>query len=402
MISRSLVVLIGCAALLAAYSGARAQVPQCFGEAATIVGTAGDDTIHGTRGPDVIQALCGNDLVQGGGGDDRICGGDGDDRLTGGKGADSMDGGAGNDTLIGKAGADHLVGGTGDDQLFGGTGDDTLSGGPGRDQLDGGKGQNILTNEKTLADLIDANDRAGIRDWALPKTIAEINADVAALDSARRDLLAGVVLDSNADGASRELMLRAMRTVLAQPDLGFYAEIWSYTYIELVGGGFFGTCGHLFLSPDAWSGLSDNDARGVLMHESFHSFNCINGGPVGSLNEGSAIWIAKSSFPAGLNPAETWAEATYGTKLYYRDIAGNPDFPLEAPAAPSTKLVDVYQLLSALDPSQLPWNSTERLVTCFDRYWAGLNRNVDFFAVWLPSAAQATAEMLADPDCRPL
>ena len=192
-----------------------------------------------------------------------------------------------------------------------------------------------------------------------------------------------------------------MRAVLAKPDLGFYAEIWSYTFIEMVEGGFFGGCGHLFLSPTAWSGLSDHDARWVLLHESFHSFNCINGGPVGSLNEGSAIWIAKSSFPEGTDPAETWAEATYGTKLYYRDIAGNPDFPLEAPPAPSSKLIEVYQRLSALDPSQLPWNSTERLTTCFNRYWAGLNRNVDFFAVWLPSVAQATAAMLADPECRP-
>src|SRR5439155_830797 len=176
--------------------------------------------------------------------------------------------------------------------------------------------------EKTLADLIAANDRTGIRDWAAPKTIAEINAEVAALDAAQRDQLASVILDSNADAASRDLLLRTMRAVLAKPDLGFYAEIW--------------------------------------------------------------------------------VEATYGTKLYYRDIAGNPDFPLEAPAAPSGKLIEVYQRLSALDPSQLPWNSTERLVTCFDRYWAGLDRNVDFFAVWLPSVAQATAQMLADPDCRPV
>jgi len=256
--------------------------------------------------------------------------------------------------------------------------------------------------EKTLADLIAANDRTGIRDWAAPKTIAEINAEVAALDAAQRDQLASVILDSNADAASRDLLLRTMRAVLAKPDLGFYAEIWSYTYIEMVEGGFFGTCGHLVLSPTAWPGLSDHDARWVLIHESFHSFNCLNGGPIGSLNEGSAIWIAKSSFPEGVDPAETWVEATYGTKLYYRDIAGNPDFPLEAPAAPSGKLIEVYQRLSALDPSQLPWNSTERLVTCFDRYWAGLDRNVDFFAVWLPSVAQATAQMLADPDCRPV
>src|SRR5207247_1873971 len=118
--------------------------------------------------------------------------------------------------------------------------------------------------EKTLAGLIAAGDRAGIRDWAAPKTIAEINAEVAALDAAQRDQLASVILDSNADAASRDLLLRTMRAVLAKPDLGFYAEIWSYTYIEMVEGGFFGTCGHLFLSPTAWPGLSERQAnRGV-------------------------------------------------------------------------------------------------------------------------------------------
>jgi hypothetical protein len=256
--------------------------------------------------------------------------------------------------------------------------------------------------EKTLAELIAAGDRAGIKDWAAPKTIAEINAEVAALDAAQRDQLAAVVLDTNADATSRDLLLRTMRAVLAKPDLGFYAEIWSYTFIEMVEGGFFGTCQHLLLSPTAWSGLSDHDARWVLLHESFHSFNCVNGGPIGSLNEGSAIWIAKSSFPEGTDPAETWAEATFGTKLFYRDFNGQPDFPLEAPPAPSGKLIEVYQRLSQLDPSQLPWNSTERLTTCFNRYWAGLNRNVDFYAVWLPSVAQATAAMLTDPECRPV
>src|SRR2546426_8330211 len=115
--------------------------------------------------------------------------------------------------------------------------------------------------EKTLAGLIAAGDRVGIRDWAAPKTIAEINGEVAALDAAQRDLLASVVLDTNADGVSRELLLRTMRAVLAKPDLGFYAEIWSYTFIEMVEGGFFGTCEHLLLSPTAWSGLSDHDAR---------------------------------------------------------------------------------------------------------------------------------------------
>jgi hypothetical protein len=197
-------------------------------------------------------------------------------------------------------------------------------------------------------------------------------------------------------------MLRAFKTVLARPDLGFYSEVWSYTFIELTGGGFFGTCNHLFLSPDAFAGLSDADATAVLMHESFHSFNCVNGGPAGSLDEGSAIWVVTVGLGQTPIAGQSFAETTYGTKLYYRDLAGNPDFPLGAPANPTPKLTDVYKWLSANDPSQLPWNSTDRLLTCFDRYFVDLDRNVDFYNVWLPAVKQRTDLMLGDAECKPL
>ncbi len=256
--------------------------------------------------------------------------------------------------------------------------------------------------EPTLTSLIDSGDRAGIRTWALERSIATLNSDVSALDQAHRDRLAEVVLDTNATGADRDKMLRVMRTVLADPDLGFYAEIWSYTFIELTGGGFFGTCNHLFLSPDAWAGLSDQDALAILMHESFHSFNCVNGGPIGSLDEGSAIWIVKINFGGDLKPGESWAEATYGTKLYYQVFLNNPDLPITAPLNPTPKLLDVYEFLAAHDPSQLPWNSTDRLVSCFERYFEDLDRNVDYFSVWLPAVEERTQQMLTDSECKPI
>jgi len=262
-------------------------------------------------------------------------------------------------------------------------------------------GRGVLV-ELTLASLIDSGDRAGIRTWAANRSIAGINSEVAALDQAHRDRLAEVVLDTNATGADRDKMLRVMRTVLANHELGFYAEVWSYTFVELTGGGFFGTCNHLFLSPDAWAGLSDQDARAVLMHESFHSFNCVNGGPVGSLDEGSAIWIVKITFGGDLRPGESLAEATYGSKLYHKVFFNNPNLPLTAPLNPTRKLLEVYEFLAAHDPSRLPWNSTDRLVTCFERYFADLDRNVDFFSVWLPAVAERTQQMLADSECKPL
>jgi hypothetical protein len=52
---------------------------QCFGEAATIVGTPGDDTLTGTDNDEVLVGLGGNDTITGGGGFDLICPGDGND-----------------------------------------------------------------------------------------------------------------------------------------------------------------------------------------------------------------------------------------------------------------------------------------------------------------------------------
>jgi hypothetical protein len=254
----------------------------------------------------------------------------------------------------------------------------------------------------TLASLIDSGDRNAVRAWALDLPIATLNGDVAALDQAHRDRLAEILLDTNATGEARDKMLRVFRRALAVPELGFYTEIWAYTFIELTGGGFFGACNHVFLSPDAWGGLSDQDAYGVLMHESFHSFNCVNGGPTGSLNEGSAIWITFAPFDQPLIPGQSLAETTYGTKLYYKVFLNNPNLPLEAPQNPTQKLIDVYRYLSAHDPSQLPWNSTGRLQTCFDRHFADLNRDVPFFEVWLPAVKERTDRMLADAECRPL
>ena len=80
----------------------------------------------------------------------------------------------------------------------------------------------------------------------------------------------------------------------------------------------------------------------------------------------------------------------------------NPNYPLEAAQYPSQKLIDVYTYMSAHDPSKLPWNSNDRLVNCFNRYFVDLDRNVDFYNVWLPAVKERTDLMLADPECRPV
>jgi Ca2+-binding RTX toxin-like protein len=99
---------------------------RCAGLKATIVGTAGPNTLRGTPRADVIAGLGGNDTISGLGGNDVVCGGAGNDTIAGGPGNDRLAGEAGNDSLNGGPGNDSLVGGPGLDRLVGGPGLNTL------------------------------------------------------------------------------------------------------------------------------------------------------------------------------------------------------------------------------------------------------------------------------------
>jgi Ca2+-binding RTX toxin-like protein len=148
---------------------AYAALPTCEDRPATIVGTAGDDSITGTAGADVIVGLGGDDRIRGEDGDDIICGGNGKDLLSGGEGIDSIHGGNGNDDIRlgpnplkfwtdpesgeegeifewgdGDAGNDTIDGGSGDDEIYGSGGDDRIKGGAGWDNLDGEAGDDVL------------------------------------------------------------------------------------------------------------------------------------------------------------------------------------------------------------------------------------------------------------------
>ncbi len=107
----------------------------CDGVAATITGTAGNDTIKGTSANDVIVGRGGNDRIDPGSGNDRVCGG---------SGADTVQLSSGNDWIFGGSGNDTLAGGSGDDTLHGGEGDDRLDGGGDRDRLFGESGVDAL------------------------------------------------------------------------------------------------------------------------------------------------------------------------------------------------------------------------------------------------------------------
>ncbi len=196
---------------------------QCEGLAATIVGTAGNDTMFGTWARDVINGLGGNDSITDYGGDDVICGGtgndtlampstgfssfanpthNGNDRVNGGNGIDtvSFPGTASNagvnvnlfrntasgtrhgadtlagienatgssvtDFLDGSSGTNILSGGAGNDSLDGvadpalnADADDTLNGGKGNDSMNGGRGTDTCNGGAGSADSATACER---------------------------------------------------------------------------------------------------------------------------------------------------------------------------------------------------------------------------------------------------
>ncbi len=103
------------------------ELPTCFGQPATLIGTDGDDSLVGTSGVDVIVGLGGNDFIKGRGGNDLLCGGAGDDELRGDSGDDQLDGGSDDDLLRGGNQDDVLVGGDGTDNCRGDGGSDTAS-----------------------------------------------------------------------------------------------------------------------------------------------------------------------------------------------------------------------------------------------------------------------------------
>ena len=75
--------------LAAAGAGAQTQIPKCFGETATIVGTEGNDVLTGTDDDDVIVGLGGDDTINGGPeglATDALCGGEGNDTINAGNG----------------------------------------------------------------------------------------------------------------------------------------------------------------------------------------------------------------------------------------------------------------------------------------------------------------------------
>lgn len=115
--------------------------------AATVVGTAGGDTIWARTG-DVIVALGGNDRIYTNFASTAVVCAD--------EGADYVGNSSLFATSVGSVGVrggdgnDHLVASTGNDGLFGGPGGDTLDGRSGFDTLNGAAGWDLCANGEYL------------------------------------------------------------------------------------------------------------------------------------------------------------------------------------------------------------------------------------------------------------
>jgi len=117
--------ILSLAVPLTAWAAVDESSTTCFGQAATVVGTEGDDVLTGTDGADVISGLGGTDVIDGLGGADLLCGGDNplvirspqqefdpewqvSEVLRGGDGNDRIDGGRGFDSILGGSGDDWI------------------------------------------------------------------------------------------------------------------------------------------------------------------------------------------------------------------------------------------------------------------------------------------------------
>jgi hypothetical protein len=247
-----------------------------------------------------------------------------------------------------------------------------------------------------LLHAIQSGERTRITSWGEPLSLAEVNHSVHSLSNSDLDALCELLLDTNASPGERKKVLAILKNLLSHPDLGFFAEIFSYTTVRFEGSGFFAGDGCIYLDEQAFFDMEVTSQRNVLMHETFHCFNARNGPVFDALNEGSAVFVRKRPFPEEYVDGEDFAETVYGTVNYYRDIMDGTS-ALVAPQRFTNRLLEVYAWLSAGDPSHLVWWDTSILNALYHKYYEEIDRDVDFFSVWLPAMVQAREQMLADP-----
>lgn len=136
-----------------------------------------------------------------------------------------------------------------------------------------------VTADASFGNFIAKQDRKAISEWFQALSIQAINESVNALSLNEKNKLATAVLKvkGNSTQAQKddayEILFDAVKSILANHSLGFYAEIFSYTDINIEGSGLFGNCGNVYLTQASltpkivWLGSETS----CFMRRSIHS-----------------------------------------------------------------------------------------------------------------------------------
>jgi hypothetical protein len=259
-----------------------------------------------TPNDDLFNAPGGQaDTVRGIGGNDTINGNDRNDSLLGGAGDDRLDGGSDNDTLLGGDGNDSLNGASQDDSLLGGDGDDRLDGGSQNDTVRGEGGNDIITNASAGNDLMDGGaDRDSIVGGSGNETL--LGGD------GNDTLLAGGGADSLVGGAGDDSIIGG--------GFGLESLLGGDGNDVLVANGdtalMFGGSGN-----DRFEGLTGN-----------YGDKYVSGGGgadvavFGGANYNPANWVVQSGTFQG-QPYEAYYQVPDSYRVYFHEFNGVLDFP---------------------------------------------------------------------------
>jgi hypothetical protein len=124
----------------------------------------------------------------------------------------------------------------------------------------------------------------------------------------------------------------------------------------------------------------------------------------GAVNEGIGIAAIHYAFEDG---DYSIAETVYGTKNWYRDLEGDPDYPLGDFSGIDAEMTEFLEAIDDRDASQFQWQDPEALKSDYENYWEQYTRAVkvvdengneswDDSAWWGTYVDQATNDMLAN------
>ena len=223
-----------------------------------------------------------------------------------------------------------------------------------------------------------------------------MDASHAAMETIRQEglleaFIQATVRDSAGNPPGPELTAAVTR-MLETGRLDIYAETLATTAINV--GDY---DGRLEFRPGEKAVVLDENSLGdtqnlanILAHELFHAFADAHGGGYGALNEGFGIAAREYAFT---DDEYNLAEMVYGTKNFYRDFNGQPDYPIGDMRNADPELQEFLEAMGARDSSLLAWQNPAQMEQEYKDYFVPINRNQDWND-WLTEVAEATQKML--------